>query len=307
MKTCNRCHLDKPEDEFNKRGGTGDGLDGHCKICHNDGVARYCLEHPTKICSGCGTEKSLDEFHKSKTTRDGRTVKCIACKREYAQKYFAENRTSIDEKNRVYRQEHRDEDKQRRSEYYHSHKEESSAKSRVYYQKNKEIINARNRLYYKNNKEYIIHRALDRRHGDPVLKLSLQIRTRLRKALKGSFKVGSTVRDLGCTIPEFRVYLEKQFRDGMTWGNQGGRDGWQLDHKKPLAAFDLTNRKEFLKAVHYTNYQPLPKVENLTKNSVWRGLLIRRKARPAMSSTDSVLAYPEQALKLSNLGGSQCQ
>jgi hypothetical protein len=43
----------------------------------------------------------------------------------------------------------------------------------------------------------------------------------------------------------------------MTWDNWT-TDGWHIDHIKPLASsFDLTDRKQFLEACHYTNLQPL--------------------------------------------------
>jgi len=51
----------------------------------------------------------------------------------------------------------------------------------------------------------------------------------------------------------------------MTWDNWT-LDGWHIDHIKPLASFDLTDRKQLLEACHYTNLQPLWAKDNLTKN-----------------------------------------
>ena len=99
--------------------------------------------------------------------------------------------------------------------------------------------------------------------------LQNRIRSNLRRRLRGVIKDGrggSAVRDLGCTIPEFKAYIEKKFLPGMTWDNYG-YDGWHLDHKTPLAAFDLTDREEFLQACHYTNYQPLWSLDNLRKGA----------------------------------------
>jgi hypothetical protein len=52
----------------------------------------------------------------------------------------------------------------------------------------------------------------------------------------------------------------------MSWQNWT-TDGWHLDHKIPLAKFDLTNREQFLQAAHYTNYQPLWAQANLAKHT----------------------------------------
>ena len=79
-------------------------------------------------------------------------------------------------------------------------------------------------------------------------------------------KDGSFVRDLGCSLDAFRVYLESHFNPGMTWDNYGRGPGkWNLDHITPLVAFDLTNREQFLTAAHYSNYQPMWSEENGSK------------------------------------------
>jgi hypothetical protein len=94
-------------------------------------------------------------------------------------------------------------------------------------------------------------------------RLILKLRSRIRTAVKRNQKSGSAVRDLGCSIENFKLHLESKFRDGMTWENQGSH--WHIDHIRPLASFDLTNREKFLEACHYTNMQPLLKEENLSK------------------------------------------
>lgn len=105
-----------------------------------------------------------------------------------------------------------------------------------------------------------------RLNNDPIFKLNKHIRTRLRVALKNKQKKGSAIKDLGCSILELKSYLEAQFQLGMTWNNYGFR-GWHIDHIKPLSSFDLSNREELLKAVHYTNLQPLWARDNLSKSN----------------------------------------
>jgi len=92
----------------------------------------------------------------------------------------------------------------------------------------------------------------------------------VRDIIKRNQKSGSAIRDLGCSIDELKFYIEGQFQQGMTWDNWGvigtGKK-WNIDHKIPLAFFDLTDRKQFLVACHYTNLQPLWALENIRKSN----------------------------------------
>lgn len=101
---------------------------------------------------------------------------------------------------------------------------------------------------------------------DINFKLADTLRSRLKHALKGNYKTGSAVKDLGCSIEDLKRYLESKFVEGMTWDNRS-KDGWHIDHIRPLANFNLTNKEELLKACHYTNLQPLWAKDNLTKGN----------------------------------------
>jgi hypothetical protein len=109
-----------------------------------------------------------------------------------------------------------------------------------------------------------------RRLSDPNFRTATCLRANLTKALSGKTKTGSAVKALGCTLDQFKAYLEAQFWKGenvqpsMTWENQG-KNGWHLDHIKPLASFDLTDPQQFSRAFHYTNYQPLWERHNISK------------------------------------------
>jgi hypothetical protein len=105
-----------------------------------------------------------------------------------------------------------------------------------------------------------------RSKGDVNFKLRGILRGRLNKALRGSYKAGSAVKDLGCSISELKTYIESQFQPGMTW-ESFGKAGWHLDHIRPLASFDLTDPKQLKQACHYTNLQPLWAADNLRKGS----------------------------------------
>lgn len=161
-------------------------------------------------------------------------------KKEYMRIKSRENYLKNHEKN-----------KQRHRDYYYNNKEKLAIKAKEWKQKNKKHVNDR----YNNKKKTDIN-----------FRLTVQLRDRIKKAIKNNAKGGSAVRDLGCTIPEFKKYIEAKFQSGMTWENWS-LHGWHLDHIIPLDSFDLTDREQFLKACHYTNMQPLWAFDNLSKGN----------------------------------------
>jgi len=97
-----------------------------------------------------------------------------------------------------------------------------------------------------------------------AFKLSQLFRIRFLDALKNkNNKVKSVIELLGCSVEESKLYLEKQFKPGMTWENHGLV--WEIDHIKPCSKFDLIQLEEQMKCFHYTNLQPLFKSENRIK------------------------------------------
>jgi hypothetical protein len=119
--------------------------------------------------------------------------------------------------------------------------------------KNKSLINATMRKY-----------RAKRIKIDQNYRIAINLRNRLLAAINSNQKAGSAIQDLGCTISDLKIYLENKFKNGMNWQNYG-KQGWHIDHIKPLKDFDLTDRDQFLVACHYTNLQPLWWYENLQK------------------------------------------
>jgi len=119
---------------------------------------------------------------------------------------------------------------------------------------------------HSSNAKQKISKSLYGHHGtNPLLrKIARNLRSRLNKAIRGEYKTGSAVRDLGCSIAEFKVYLESKWQDGMNWDNYGQ---WHIDHIKPLSKFNLTDPEELKKACYYTNLQPMWETDNLRKSS----------------------------------------
>lgn len=165
-----------------------------------------------------------------------------------------------------------------------------------WYANNKERAIKRSLVRYHNNKEEILQkRKIHRLAKTPEEKqksrnrknkyrkeryasnidfaLGLKIRIRIKTALKEQLKhehdikLVTTNKLLGCSIRDLIIYLEAQFQSGMTWENNT-RDGWHMDHIKPLSSFDLSDPEQLKKACHYTNLQPLWAKDNLIKNNI---------------------------------------
>lgn len=86
----------------------------------------------------------------------------------------------------------------------------------------------------------------------------------LRKRLRAAISTGSAVSNLGCSVSDFKCYLESKFKSGMSWSN---RSEWHIDHIIPLSRFDLSNPEELKKACHYSNLQPMWAFDNMSKGN----------------------------------------
>src|SRR5258705_2705793 len=137
-----------------------------------------------------------------------------------------------------------------------------------YYKKGSEYHKKRKAKWRLENSEYYLQQnriyQKVKLKTDIIHKLKQRLRQRIYKAIKLEYKSGSAVKDLGCSIEEFKAYIEQRFRPGMSWENWGE---WHLDHIKPLSLFNLQDREELLKACNYTNYQPLWAEENIKKSN----------------------------------------
>ena len=153
---------------------------------------------------------------------------------------------------------------------YATNRENLLAAQKVYYLANKEERAAYGVTYNASHREekaaYDTAYSKMRREFDPAYKLTKNMRSRLHMAIKGNFKSGSAVRDLGCTIEEFKTYLEAKFLPDMTWDNWS-KTGWHIDHVIPFASIDVTDREQLLPILHYTNLQPLWASDNLKKGA----------------------------------------
>ncbi len=144
--------------------------------------------------------------------------------------------------------------------------------------------------HFARSRALINKNALRRHHErwatDPIYKLRIILRGGVKKIVRRKNDVqsyrylkrmqASGVRDLGCSIQQFKEYIEAQFSSGMSWDNHG--KVWQLDHVVPLASFDLTDREQLLKACHFSNFQPLLKSDHHLK-TLSDYLIIRKQQK----------------------------
>lgn len=212
-----------------------------------------------KVCTRCKQEKPIEEFSFAANSRKYRRPRCKPCRVEVNREYAQKNKECIAKYSKEWRNIHAEKLKEKRQKYYAENKETILAQQKKYYQANKEKISETNKAYRKRQLE-----------SNVQYKLAHALRKRLHLAVKHEFKSGSAVTDLGCSIQELKIHLEKQFQPGMTWDNWS-QTGWHIDHIEPLSSFDLTNREELLKACHYSNLQPLWAKDNLRKNKYETG------------------------------------
>ncbi len=173
-------------------------------------------------------------------------------------KWYEDNKQEVLKKQKAYNSE--PENKQRRL-----------LNQKEYCANNKEHIKEKKKEYSKSmsRKNYIQKWTANKMATDPAFKFSAA-RHRTKEAFKTckSTKQSKTEDILNCSIDEFREYIIKLFKPGMTLDNHGE---WHLDHIIPLAYaksifIDEEKQKEMItKLCHFSNYQPLWASDNLSK------------------------------------------
>ena len=185
-------------------------------------------------------------------------------RKAYDKAYREANKDKAKAYDKAYWKANPDKAKAKSKAYREANPDKTKARHKVYREANLDKTKARHKAYREANLDKINARHNNRIKTDIQYKLSRRLRTRLYCALQGNQKTGSAVKDLGCSIDELKTHLESKFQSGMTWDNWSF-EGWHIDHIKPLASFDLTDRKQLLLACHYTNLQPLWAIDNLSK------------------------------------------
>lgn len=254
-----------------------------------------------KVCSKCGKNLPLVKFHKDSSKPSGHRSDCTECCMPVKKKYYSKNKKKLnklawerEKSNPVLR----DRGKKRRLEYSRSEKgklkqkewknanpskkvynrtkeqmEKIRESKRRYRDKNREEINrrARNSVRKPISKEKLKEykkREYDKIKNNPYLKLIHYTRARLNSVLKGGTKTFSVS---GCILfsrEEFMNHIESLFTEGMSWENYG-KEGWHIDHIRPLSSFDLYQEDQVIEANSLANLQPMWGSENCSKGSYY--------------------------------------
>lgn len=197
---------------------------------------------PTRCCPRCKTEKPRTDFAIHSKNKTGLQTYCKSCETDIREA----NKAKISARNKRYREgANKTAVRDRNLQYRLKHKDRIREMRRPYF-----------RNYYRN-----------RRVSDLPFKILCTLRSRVRWVIRKGRGVKSarTEELLGCSIPDFILYVESKFEPGMSWENHGKT--WDLDHILPCALFDLTKPEHQRRCFHFSNYQPLACEDNSKKSS----------------------------------------
>jgi hypothetical protein len=290
---CSRCGEEKDISEFSPSYKTKDGTqkyDSTCKECYRKIDKKRRKEDPIY------RERKIASSRKSyQNNREKRL--------EEKKEYHIKNREVILEKKRIYRQDPKQKEYRRiwMKNYFNNNKD----KYQLYRDKTKYIAIWRQLLRdifidaNKRKQKYIIeqlgyntielHNHLESLfkegmtwdnygeweidHKKPLSAFDKDaLPSEGRQLLRDIFidankrKQKYIIEQLGYNTIELHNHLESLFKEGMTWDNYGE---WEIDHKKPLSAFDKDALPSEVNAL--SNLQPLWKIENQQKYNHWDG------------------------------------
>jgi hypothetical protein len=209
-----------------------------------------------QICASCLIKKSIDDFGKNKSQPGGKHYYCKQCMRERAKKnreqnkdYYKTYREKNKEKLMSYSKEYHKNNREKINEYQRSrptekkHKYNEQKKQRDKERGQSESFKRKRNLYYS-----------EKYHSSIQFSTKKKFEARLNYLLEKNDIIES-VTLIGCTIPEYKAYLEQRFREGMSWENYGTI--WCIRRIIPFTEWNLTNPAEAALCYHYTNSVPL--------------------------------------------------
>ena len=235
-KTCTKCFIEKPLDEFYKQKNGYLDRRADCKKCGND---------------------KQREVRKNNINKN----------KQYFREYYRNNK----EKYKEYYEENKEEIKKYNKEYYRNnkiyYKEYNKEYFKEYYKKNSKELNEYGKIWRKNNLEKCRIYARNRYKKNEELSAIKWMRNFLYRTEKMGFKMErkDVLMEFGYTPKQLILRIECQFKEGMTWEN---RDEWHIDHKKPISSFKKGSSPRIINML--SNLQPLWKEENLSKKNKFK-------------------------------------
>lgn len=192
-------------------------------------------------------------LRKNKREKDGHQYYCRTCIKnikesnkekdpDYFKRYVANNREKVNTYQREYRfkkacskvdeclnieidkaQQKRDKEKERR---------------------NTEEYKQKRRQYFKHKYQQ-----------DEQFRLKKQFESKFNRLFRDNDATFKSKDLIGCTIPEFKAYIEQKWLPQMTWNGYGIH--WCFDKIVPFCDFDLSSEEQAKKCYHFSNTQPL--------------------------------------------------
>lgn len=221
----------------------------------------------TKVCISCNKEKPIEEFYKRKDSKDGYRNQCKECKDLVNKNNKEKHKEYYTILKKEYYLKHKEHLNNLKKQNYIKNREFYLQKNKDYREKHKEELLEYNRNWQKNHKEYRRNKYHEYMKDD-LYKIKINLRSSINNYLNNrKIKKNAPVEQiLGCSLEEFKKYIENKFQEGMSWKNRGK---WHLDHIIPMAS--AKNEEEAIKLCHYTNFQPLWAIDNLKKGAKIEG------------------------------------
>jgi hypothetical protein len=224
-------------------------LDTYFEVVSNiinvNNISNKCKEG-YKRCSNCKNELHLILFGVFKQSNDGLRHTCKQCrKKEPSRKDYLKEWTS---KNR----------------------EKKNISDKEYRKKNIEKINIyKSSDHYKKIKARSDTKLYLKNKNIPEKLMAMRLRSMVSECVKN--KNFRTFKLLGYNSTDLTKHLESKFTEEMSWSNYG-RNGWHIDHIRPLVTFDLTEKNQIKEAFSIENLQPLMEHDNCSKGSLYNGI-----------------------------------
>ena len=227
-----------------------------------------------KTCLDCGETKSLDAFSASPRGVHSRNSYCKVCMRELSKK----NRAKKPDYYKKYRDEHREDSINYSKEYRRRNRKKinddrqkkAAEKNLSEDTKQKAKEKRQTEAYKKKKSEYYKKKY----HGSEQFRLKKKFEAKLNYLLDKDDVIDS-VALIGCTVPEYKQFLEDRFIGHMKWSTYA--TVWEIARVVPFKNWDLTKEEEASICYHYTNSTPMFLVTTIVDDVMFIGSRNRNK------------------------------